>query len=55
MPGNVWLILLARMSSVVTACVVVAAEFKQTCASTYMIAVSVRLKFKAGTAICVDI
>jgi hypothetical protein len=37
MPGNIWLILLARMSSVVTACIVAAAEFEQKRASTYMI------------------
>jgi hypothetical protein len=55
MPGNIWLILLGRMASVVTACSVAAAEFKQKCASTYMIAVSLRLKFKAAAAICMDI
>jgi hypothetical protein len=48
MPGNVWLILLARMSSVVTACAVAGAGFERKRASTYMIAVSVRLKFKCG-------
>ena len=48
MPGNIWLILIAAIAVGGNGLRLCGNEVQAKCASTYMIAVSVRLKFKCG-------